>query len=413
MKKLREVLRVLFCRMHKKTLFAAGIFLLLGVVLGFWKCVNREPDSREVVRAESGGEGQIFQYAAGGEPEGEIAVDILPRERTLEEIHALLTQAVSEWEAQYLGENDSAEEILYPLELAADFCEGRVTAAYESSCEQALDIDGKIYDKEIPARGLSVELQAEFSCDGETRVERRRLNLVLPKRGTAEWLRRRIQEAVSQKEQNSRTEDAFFLPSAVEGYPILWKKQSDSRWLYLVFIGAAAAFCLEWKQREDERRKEKVRRDSLTFEYPQMVEQISLLLESGMTILGAWEKVLASDKRMEKNSRISQRFYIDEMWITYREIKKGCGEREAYERFGTRIGLTPYRRFSSILTQNLSKGTKNVRELLCREAEEALELRRNRARRLGEEAGTKLLFPMLFMFVLILLALFMPAIQNF
>ncbi len=146
-----------------------------------------------------------------------------------------------------------------------------------------------------------------------------------------------------------------------------------------------------------------------------MVDQLAVLLESGMTIRNAWERILIGGRRTEqKGDKKKEKtpVYLEEMWITYREIREGRGEREAYERFGKRIGLMSYKRFSSILTQNLSKGTRDVKELLAKESEEALEMRKSQARRLGEEAGTKMLFPMLAMLMLILLILLMPALTS-
>ena len=97
----------------------------------------------------------------------------------------------------------------------------------------------------------------------------------------------------------------------------------------------------------------------------------------------------------------------------YQEMQKGCGEKEAYERFGQRIGMPEYRRLSSLLARNLEKGTRNLCDLLSAESQEAWENRKFQAKKLGEEAGMKLLFPMLLLFVLILIMLLYPAINKF
>ena len=52
-------------------------------------------------------------------------------------------------------------------------------------------------------------------------------------------------------------------------------------------------------------------------------------------------------------------------------------------------------------------------EFLEGEAQAGLEQRRNTARRLGEEAGTKLLLPMMLMLVLTLAILVIPAVASF
>jgi hypothetical protein len=51
--------------------------------------------------------------------------------------------------------------------------------------------------------------------------------------------------------------------------------------------------------------------------------------------------------------------------------------------------------------------------MLAQEADMALEERLSRARRLGEEAGTKLLFPMMLMLVVVMVLILLPAISGF
>ena len=79
-----------------------------------------------------------------------------------------------------------------------------------------------------------------------------------------------------------------------------------------------------------------------------------------------------------------------------REVKDGIGERAAFEHFGERCGLRPYRKLSSLIVQNLRKGSKGLTSLMEAEADEAFELRKNLAKKLGEEAGTKQLSPVLY-----------------
>ncbi|MCD8299722.1 MAG: type II secretion system F family protein, partial [Clostridiales bacterium] len=210
---------------------------------------------------------------------------------------------------------------------------------------------------------------------------------------------------------------AFYLPEAINGYRVIWSEGGDYSWAYFLLLGVLAAFCLEWRGKQQERDYQKKRRALLEIEYPRMVDQFAVLMESGMTIRKAWERILArgygesgSVKNVRKASTESP--YLEEMRITWREIREGRGEKEAYERFGNRIGLIPYKRFASILTQNLSKGTRDLKELLVRESADALDARKTRARKMGEEAGAKMLFPMLVMLVLILLILLMPALTS-
>ncbi|MCD8149186.1 MAG: type II secretion system F family protein [Clostridiales bacterium] len=412
------------------------------------------------------------------EEELEMELEIAAVQRSREESLELLEQAVTEWEDGYLGDNSSANEVRQDLNLVSELCEGMVQVSYESSDSTILQTDGTVTAKSMTdseetdgesgetaateegeseetvaaeageneetvaaeegeneetaaaeegeneetaasedggEEGTLVELTVEFSCGDYVRIETYGLRILPPEEGSREWILNELLREAQEAEQSSREESQFSLPDTVAGYHVVWTGEQEYRWLFFLLIGAAAAFCLEQKDRQDEKERQRKRKEQLLFEYPQMVDQIAVLLDSGMTIRKAWERIAGREypgqrKRGKKDENAG--VYLEEMQITCREIREGRGEREAYERFGRRIGLAPYKRFSSILTQNLSKGTGDIRRILQKESEDALDMRRSRARKLGEEAGTKLLFPMLVMLVLILAVLLLPALGN-
>ena len=82
------------------------------------------------------------------------------------------------------------------------------------------------------------------------------------------------------------------------------------------------------------------------------------------------------------------------MLYTCRELQGGVSEGAAYEHFGKRTGLREYIRLGTLLGQNLKRGNSTLTERLREEAEKSSAESLLRVRRLGEEAGTKLLVPM-------------------
>ena len=129
-----------------------------------------------------------------------------------------------------------------------------------------------------------------------------------------------------------------------------------------------------------------------------------------MPIRTAWFKI-AGDYR-EKSVRNGIRAAYEEMVHTMYEIKRGRSERESYENFGIRCGLTCYRKFASVLSQNLKKGSKGLAKLLEAEAREAFEDRKSIAKKAGEEAGTKLLVPMFLMLAVVMAIMVIPAFLS-
>ncbi len=415
-----------FIKDHKMSLLILAVFVIMAVSIRSQEQQEAEEFQGVVEREAEDGSTQSRSFSFHLEEgavadeigEQQLEIEVSPLQLDREEAFELLDEAVAVWEESYLGENGSAGEVLLDLNLPTSLCGGLVSVSYETSDYEVLQTDGTVTTESLDSGGEVVELTARFSYGDYTRIETAGLRIMPPEEGSAEWVIRELEREVAQTEEDSREEGSFSLPDAVAGYRVVWEIGDSSTWVWFLLLGAVAFICLEMRGRQEERDRLKKRNARLELEYPQMVDQFAVLLESGMTIRKAWERILmrgrlaAAGKKTGRKKKQASCVYLEEMWITYIEIREGRGEKEAYERFGSRIGLMPYKRFSSILTQNLSKGTQNVKELLKKESEEALETRKTRARKLGEEAGSKMLFPMLVMMCLILLILLVPALTS-
>ena len=222
--------------------------------------------------------------------------------------------------------------------------------------------------------------------------------------------------AVEQEERSSRTSDRFVLPTQINGEDVTWKKKMDSQWMIFLLLGIVAMVCILQKAKQDDKQEKQKREKIFSYEYPLLVTQLSLLMGAGMTLTTAWERLVK--RYLEEQTKViggkqKQKLYMEEMLITYREIKEGKSIRKAYESFGSRIGLAAYRKLSALLLQNLDKGTRDIVHMLDTEAELAIEEQKRNVRRQGEEAGTKLLFPTFLIFLMILIVIMVPAAQSF
>ena len=72
--------------------------------------------------------------------------------------------------------------------------------------------------------------------------------------------------------------------------------------------------------------------------------------------------------------------------------------------------MQPYMKLSSLLEQNRRTGTKNLQQLLEQEMSAAWEEPKHAARRLGEEAGTRLLIPLFLMLIVVMVIIMVPAL---
>ena len=100
------------------------------------------------------------------------------------------------------------------------------------------------------------------------------------------------------------------------------------------------------------------------------------------------------------------------MLLACYEMEQGVGEAAAYEEFGQKCGNLHYLKFGSLPSQNLKKAPAAWWSFWNRRRKWNGE-RKSLARKLGEEAGTKLLLPMLLMLILVIVILMVPAILSF
>lgn len=144
------------------------------------------------------------------------------------------------------------------------------------------------------------------------------------------------------------------------------------------------------------------RRQVIILEFPDFLNKITLLINAGMTLPRAWDKIA-------HDNRIKSLFYGEVERVTI-EIEGGMSIYQAYENFALRCRDPQVIRFVTAVLQNLRKGNDELVHLLKLQTNECFENRKHIARRLGEEASTKLLLPMMLMFAAILLIVVTPAI---
>ena len=390
------------------------------MILGAAASLRQQAESNDQIqngflRNPAGGSAQEYtvRYSVGGSEEKEVTFSLEPRRLTDEQAKKLLDEASQQWENVYLGENPSPDQVTRDLVLPDEFSDGAVTVSYQFSDYNLIDTQGVIQSAELTQEGSVVDLTAKFSCEEHVREEIRHLKLVLPDNGDAADPQAQVQEAIAAAQEADPTGERFFLPGRAGTNAIQWKAKRDNLWLLFFMMGPLAAFAYGLREKEQEKEREKKRLKELTDAYPQMVDQLSLLLRSGMTLRHAWERMVSGYVMRRRNGQIPVQPVMEEMKITYREMCEGRSEAECCLRFADRCAAGCYRRFGSIITQNLSKGSTDICRLLTAEAEEALQEKKNRAKRLGEEAGGKLLGPMMLMLSVVLLVVLYPALIHF
>lgn len=170
--------------------------------------------------------------------------------------------------------------------------------------------------------------------------------------------------------------------------------------LALLGIALAALAVLYLEQEMENKLTD--RRDELLAEFPQVLSKLTLLVNSGMVMRDAWEKV----------SGTGTGILYQEMRVTTQEFHNGVTELEVYRNFAERCGLKEVRRFSSTMIQNLQKGNAEIAYFLREMADELWEEKKHLAKRKGEAINSKLMLPIGMIFIGILIMILVPAFAG-
>ena len=390
-------------------------------VIGITFCVVCSEEENTILLEDAGliresyGKGS-YQAGLLLEIDGEKAEEFLvvvPEQRfTEKEEETYLLDAVKEIEDGFVGKNLSLDRVCEKVHIQSEYQQGKVLAEWEFSNSRLIDENGKIDESCLETEHELVEAQVILTCGDSSRSYQFYFDVYKKEKSETEQFYEKLNKDITKSGEQKGTE-ILYLPTEVEGHHLVWREKKS--YLPLQVFGIGIFIIILFPLVEKERKKEeKAKREAqLLREYPEMINKMSLLLGAGMTLQGAWKKIVTGYVELQKKNGTSKKLVYEEMLITLREIEGGMSETVSYKAFGERCGASKYRKFSNYLIQNRKKGSQGLSQLLEKEAESVFEERKNIAQQYGEEAETKLLFPMLFMLGIVMFLVMVPAILSF
>ena len=169
-----------------------------------------------------------------------------------------------------------------------------------------------------------------------------------------------------------------------------------------LLLGLVMAFLLVWYMSEMFNDKLTARREEMLADFPQVLSKLTLLVNSGMTLRNAWNRIAADGKGV----------LYQEMAAAESEMKNGISEPDAYRNFAERCGLKEIRKFTSLVTQSMAKGGGDLSFFLKDMSDEMWEMKKNMVKRKSEQANSKLLGPIVLIFIGILVMIMAPLLGG-
>ncbi len=396
---------------------AVILTLVLGVFLLVSDFIRSETQIDGVFERNSYGKGgrteEINVEIQGKEEKIPVEVEIAERQYSPEEVRKMFGRIIRKMEGLILGENVSLDRIEYNMNLLTQIPDEPVEVTWELDRYDVMNIRGELQPDFLNEEGTLVALNAvlTYSENKEEQALFQCTAQVFPNMPDDETKTKdQIEDAIRKREEESRTSKDLKLPEKISNKEASYYRKMDSRGLVLIMMSVLMGVLLYALEIQNQRKEQENRKQQMILDYPEIVNKMTLFLGAGMTAKRAWRKI-AEDYSRQKELW-GERYAYEEMKVSCREMDSGIAESESYENFGRRCDVQMYIKFGALLSQNLRKGTKGMTQLLKSESVQAFEERKARAKRLGEEAGTKLLLPMFLMLAVVLVIVIVPAFLS-
>lgn len=402
------------------------IFNLLSLVYKLQNSNSQTIQENNLIKRPTHGQGideleltvDIDSDASGDiENELESSKDIILKieERRLnkQELELAFEEAKEYLDKSLLGGNETLDFVSKDLYFCSKIPSTSILVKWQPEDPNLISNSGKVLNEEISSNGVITTVRAALVY-GEERIDYIIPLRIMPKEYTKEEeLTIALNEEINKASEETIYDESIKLPDTVGDYQVNWSVREDKTGTFILVIGIVLAILMWFQEDKNLEKKVQMRKNQMLLDYPEIINKFTLLVNAGMTIKQAWLRISEDYvMKIEKGVNI-HRYAYDEMIITAREISLGISETVAYEQFGKRAGLLPYMKFATLIAQNLKKGSKGLSQILNNEATEAFEERKEVAKKMGEEAGTKLLLPMMMMLIIVLIIIIIPAFISF
>jgi len=309
-----------------------------------------------------------------------VEVPVSRREYTAQEAEKAFVECFEDLKKEILGENRSLSEISGKLKLPQKIPKYGMTALWSSENIDYIDSMGTVYNENLK-EAVSTSLTLVLS-DGKHKKEFVLPLTIVPRNyTTSEQQIRDFTQYLENSDREQVVNDRFVLPEDWNGKKIRYRSKEKTNYSIIWMIGILFAVLIYMRDIVNHRAKVEKRSRQVLADYPDIVSKFMVFIGAGLSVRTA--------------------------------LKTGVNETKVYRDFGRAIGIKQYMKFASLLEQNRKAGNAGLKVALSVESLSAWDERLSMARRLGEEASTKLLGPLFIMLGIVMLMIMIPALMTF
>lgn len=394
-------------RVSKILFWLLLVNMVSAIAITYGRTVNILQEGM-VIRRNTYGEGDrsVELIARLGEEEKAMDITVSERRYTDDQLEKMKAYCETYITSNVIGQNQSLDNVTCPLNFFSEIEGYPVAVQWRCGDYALIGMKGEVKNDSLkqPSKTQVTAVMTYKDITWEYP-----LNItVYPAPRHTPTPEQLLEEKIRQQDAAGIQGEYLELPKRLDEQPVIWKESLPHYGRYITLGGLLLIILLSVRARDQVKAQLKLRDRQLEFDYPVLVHKFVLLLGAGMTTRAAWLKIVGDYEKYEKKYG-KEHYVYEEMIVCLHQMQYGTAEVKAYEDFGRRCGLGQYLKFSSLLIQNIKIGAKGSGRILTEAADEAMLLRKENARKLGEQLGVKLLAPMMLLLVLVMLLVIVPA----
>lgn len=396
-------------RKAENILVAAAVLLILLFVLWMKPQENQEFENNVIARdSYAGEEKRVYLTAKSEGMEEKLEILIEPMHYSKSQLDEFAQEIFESIPKDYFFSHKVTDEGVYVIKSSIRLptqIEGYpFELSWKSSDYEVMDNEGSIIlDSSETSREivLTVALNCyDYAWEKEYRLQVHRLEEM--------WetgFSKKLSEVIEELDEKTAEKKELVLPTNIDGHQVVYEVKDENIVSVVGGLGVIILFFLWFLPDSDLTKQIEEKNRQLSVDYAKIVSKLSLYMGAGLSFRSTIVKL---SETADKN-----RFYAKEIELVMREIENGISEHKAISKMAERCKIPCYTKLAVLLNQNMRKGNNNLHKQLKEEMEKAFEERKNLAKKYAEEAGTKLLFPMILMLLVVIVMIMYPAFVSF
>lgn len=177
--------------------------------------------------------------------------------------------------------------------------------------------------------------------------------------------------------------------------------------LYLFYFGFAFVIIIAFFLIKGLDKKIRLKQEQIIIELPEFINKITLLVNAGETIQQAMIRSIEQKKDTESS------YLYKELKLSVNQMKNNVPFNQVLEDLSKRSSMQEVSIFTTTVLLNHRRGGSDLVTALNRLSQELWGKRMSLCRMLGEQASSKLVFPMVLIFIVVMIIIATPAIMLF